>query len=285
MLKKKIAMVLVLSAALAQPIYAQDINVSVNGTQVSFSNQQPVIVDGRTLIPLRGVFENLGYSVSWDGNTKTATLENDNYTIKIQSDSSTFTVNSQTKTLDVPAQIINGSMMIPLRAVGEGTGVTVNWDASTKSASISSPVSSIENKSLGDFTLDELNEISAYLDGYTSAVAPFETIMSEMTSAFSSNNLQDVIKALENLKVSAVTARTNLNNLKPPTVCDNIHKLSLENLDLLDEFADYVLSVLSNPSNIPADFNEKLGDYLSKFNNIKSQIDSEVQKWENLANS
>ena len=35
----------------------QKLSVSLNGENVSFSNAQPIIVNGRTLIPLRGLFE------------------------------------------------------------------------------------------------------------------------------------------------------------------------------------------------------------------------------------
>ena len=52
------------------PAYADDIRVTVDGTQVEFAAQQPVIVGGRTLVPVRGVFEQLGFEVDWCPDTR-----------------------------------------------------------------------------------------------------------------------------------------------------------------------------------------------------------------------
>lgn len=118
-------------------VYAGDISVKLNNDNVEFSNQQPVIVEGRTLIPLRGVFEKLGYEITWDSESKTAVFTDGENTVEISVDASTFTVNGEEKALDVPAQIINGSMMLPLRAVGEAAGLEVNWDAESKTVNLS----------------------------------------------------------------------------------------------------------------------------------------------------
>ena len=67
--KKIFLMLLLVGFALATQVvsaYAADgISVTINGEQVVFENQQPVIVDGRTLVPVRGVFEALGFEVDW----------------------------------------------------------------------------------------------------------------------------------------------------------------------------------------------------------------------------
>ena len=49
------------------------------------------------------IFENLGYSIEWDANTKTATLNKDNKSISIQTGADSFSVNGVGKELDVPA--------------------------------------------------------------------------------------------------------------------------------------------------------------------------------------
>ncbi len=119
--------------------FASTISVKLNGADVEFSNQQPVIVDGRTLIPLRGVFEKLGYEITWDGATKSAEFVNESKKVKITVNSNTFVVDDDmVYELDVPAQIINGSMMLPLRAVGEAAGLEVGWDGESKTVSLSS---------------------------------------------------------------------------------------------------------------------------------------------------
>ena len=54
--------------------YAAGISVALNGENIEFPTQQPFITGNRVFIPLRGVFEKLGYDISWDNETKTALL-------------------------------------------------------------------------------------------------------------------------------------------------------------------------------------------------------------------
>lgn len=109
------------------------VNVTVNGIPV---DMEGVIVDGRTMVPVRGVFEKLGYSVEWDNGTKTATLTKGDSQIVMTNGESYFTYNGTQITPDVPQQIVEGRFMLPLRAVGESLNAKVDWDAETKTASI-----------------------------------------------------------------------------------------------------------------------------------------------------
>jgi len=106
-----------------------DIAVNIDGYYVNFTGQEPVIVGGRTLVPVRGVFEQLGFVVTWNGELRQATLTSQLYTVVITIDSDVFTANGTNHRLDVPAQIINNSTMIPLRAVLETVGFELDWDA------------------------------------------------------------------------------------------------------------------------------------------------------------
>jgi len=118
-------------------IYANDdIRVTIDGTPVNFDNQAPVIVDSRTLVPVRGVFEQLGFTAVWNETARTATLTRSDYTIVITIGSNTFTTNGTSHTLDVQAQIIGGSTMLPLRAVLESIGYRLDWAATTRTVLI-----------------------------------------------------------------------------------------------------------------------------------------------------
>ena len=124
MKKKILALGMVVLFALvfipAMMVYANNqIRVTVEGQPVNFAGQQPVIVDGRTLVPVRGVFETMGFDVGWNPEVRQVTLLRANDVVVITIDSATFTANGASHTLDVPAQIINGSTMVPLRAILE----------------------------------------------------------------------------------------------------------------------------------------------------------------------
>lgn len=129
-MKKLIAL---LVATVAMSVNAYAVTVQVNNEPI---DTEAVIVDGRTLVPVRGVFEALNYEVSWDGATKTATLTNGENTVVITSGMTTFTVNDMVVTPEVPQQIVEGRFMLPLRAVGEAVGAEFEWDAATKTVNI-----------------------------------------------------------------------------------------------------------------------------------------------------
>lgn len=97
-----------------------------------FFDSEPVITDGRTLVPLRGIFEAMGATVSWNDETKTVTAVYKGITLIMTIGSKEFTVNGEKKTLDVPAQIVKSRTMVPARAVFENFGATVSWDDNNK---------------------------------------------------------------------------------------------------------------------------------------------------------
>lgn len=118
--------VLVLGSSSFMPAQASDeISVYVNGQKISF-DVPPMIADGRTLVPLRAIFEAMGAVVTWDGTTQTATGVRGGTTVVLPIGSLSPTINVVTKPLDVPARIVNGRTLAPLRFVGEAFGGSVN---------------------------------------------------------------------------------------------------------------------------------------------------------------
>src|SRR2546422_5541501 len=93
----------VLLGTLAQP---QDINVRVNGERVRFYGAQPREIDGRVMVPLRGVLERMGATVNWDPVTETVIARRENMRLRLPIGSNTATINGQTVNLDVPAMTI-----------------------------------------------------------------------------------------------------------------------------------------------------------------------------------
>lgn len=133
-MKKKIfafAMVAALSVSAAGAT-----SLVVDGTNVQ-TDVPPVIVDGRTLVPVRALFESLGATVGWEESTQTATATKGNTVISMQIGNTTAYVNGVAKTLDVPAQTIEGRTMAPARFVAESLNATVNWDSASDTVKIS----------------------------------------------------------------------------------------------------------------------------------------------------
>lgn len=160
---KKLILTGIAMLMFAVPTMASDsITVYSNGNEVA---DKGVIIEGRTMVPVRGVFEYMGYDVSWDSNTKTATLTNTkkNSTITLTNGESTFKVNDKVVTPDVPQQIVNGRFMLPLRAVGEAVDAKIGWLNDSKIATINennsffnlNPVGE-DDESIKDMPINEL---------------------------------------------------------------------------------------------------------------------------------
>ena len=113
-----------------------EITVIVNSEKVEFKNAKPVIVDGRTLVPMRDIFEALGLVVGWDAETKTVTGKKGMTDISLTIGKNKMYVDGKEQTIDVPAQIISGSTMVPLRAIGNSVGCRVSWDQGTRTVNI-----------------------------------------------------------------------------------------------------------------------------------------------------
>lgn len=115
---------------------AQNINVTVDGDVVSFNGQQPVKQFGTVLVPLRGVFEKLGAHVEFDGASKSIRALKGSTTVMLRIGETAAQVNGQARTLSMPAQVVNGSTLVPLRFVSEALGADVKWIAPSQTVVI-----------------------------------------------------------------------------------------------------------------------------------------------------
>ncbi len=113
----------------------ESVGVILNGCKVEF-DQEPVIQNGRTLVPIRAVVEMMGGSVAWDELTRTTELKYSGKTIKLTIDSNVAYLDGIEKNLDVAPQIINGRTLMPIRFVAESFGFTVDWNADTQTVII-----------------------------------------------------------------------------------------------------------------------------------------------------
>ena len=111
----------------SKKVSADGIKVSLNGGFLEF-DVNPSIINGRTMVPLRVIFEALSASVDWNGETNTVVSKKNDTTISLTIDSDQMTINNQTITLDSPATIIEGRTLVPVRAVSEAFGIKVDWD-------------------------------------------------------------------------------------------------------------------------------------------------------------
>lgn len=115
------------------------IKIYVDGNRI-YSDADPVIISGRTLVPIRAVAEAMGCTVDWNNYTRTVRIQRGDMTVDVIVDDTTILKmwggSFQEIHADVPATIMNGRTFVPVRAVSEAFGAKVDWDVNTKSVLI-----------------------------------------------------------------------------------------------------------------------------------------------------
>lgn len=128
--------------------FAEDsVTVYVDNEKVDF-DVNPFIEGGRTLVPLRGVFEKLGARVDWNKQIQEVVIKDDNNEIQMLLNKNKVMVNGEIKTIDVSTMMINSRTFAPLRFISENLGHDVRWDGSTNSVYITKNTSVPENKNI-----------------------------------------------------------------------------------------------------------------------------------------
>ena len=110
--------------------------VQIDGKNVKFSDQYPIILNGTTLIPIRAVSEKLGASVTWDGDNQRAVINKAGTIIELYINNTTAYINGAPYTIEVPAQMMNDRTLVPLRFVAESLALDVNWNGDTRTVEI-----------------------------------------------------------------------------------------------------------------------------------------------------
>ena len=119
-------------------VLGQDISVQLDGQRLQFG-QQPTRVEGRLMVPLRGIFEALKADVVYDRPTRSIQATKGSRIIQLKLGSRNAVIDGRTLFLDVPADTIGGRTMVPLRFVAESFGAGVKWDGPTKTVLMTSP--------------------------------------------------------------------------------------------------------------------------------------------------
>lgn len=139
-MKKSICVLLVflfVSASMLPIGAAEDIQVVLDGQQLTF-DVPPQIMQGRTMVPIRAIFEALGAEVEWDAQTRTVTATIDDYTVQCTIDQKTMTVCGEQVQMDVAPVIVSGRTLMPARFAAEAFGCEVLWYGSARTAVINS---------------------------------------------------------------------------------------------------------------------------------------------------
>jgi hypothetical protein len=127
----------VLPLMAASIAFGQQIRTTLDGQEVRFAGVQPITVNGRVLVPLRGVFEQMGASVDWEPATHYVFADNNaGRHVQLRIGEHFAKVDGRTVALDTPAIMYRGRTMVPLRFIGEAMGAEVNWVPADRTVAI-----------------------------------------------------------------------------------------------------------------------------------------------------
>ncbi len=138
---------ILLTTVMTSLCYAADASVQLNGQIIDFKDEagntvNPQIINSRTMVPLRKIFELLGCSIDWDGATKTVSATKGETEIILQIGNNIAKLNdikagknSEIK-LDSPPVIVDSRTLVPLRFISESLGLEVAWDNANRTAVI-----------------------------------------------------------------------------------------------------------------------------------------------------
>ena len=129
------------AALMALPVTTQaqtpaPIHVVLNGAPLTFTGTQAQQIKGSTLVPMRGIFEALGATVRFDKATQTVYGQKGATAIILPLGALTATVNGQPQDLPQPAQLVNGTTLVPLRFISESLGASVGWNPASSTVTI-----------------------------------------------------------------------------------------------------------------------------------------------------
>jgi hypothetical protein len=158
------SVVLLATAAMA----SAEIRVYVDDNRVWFQGTAPHMMQNRVFVPLRGVFEQMGAEVMWDGPSQLVTARKGNKDIQLKIGSRTAWIDGVAHTMDVAPHIMKGSTMVPLRFISESLGADVRWDAGAEAVYITAVGTSTTTGTSGGsavmLTLPESTVIPVRLD-------------------------------------------------------------------------------------------------------------------------
>ncbi len=124
----------------------KDLKLYLNSNIINFTDQQPIIKNNRVLVPLRTLLESMDVEVTYIEGIKTVSMQKGSTGASLKLGEDILTVNNKKIKLDVPAELINDRVMIPVRAIAEGFDAAVEWNENNNAIYITTENSDIYTK-------------------------------------------------------------------------------------------------------------------------------------------
>lgn len=117
---------------------AKEVKIEIDGKEMVPKDMPAVIIDGRTMLPMRQIAQELGCEVNWNEAAKQIYVMRGSDIVVFTVDSKTGYENGKEFTMDVPATIVNDRTMLPVRALADALHLNIKWDDPNRTVSIQS---------------------------------------------------------------------------------------------------------------------------------------------------
>lgn len=114
---------------------ASGITVEIDG-EAQALEVEPKIINGRTMVPVRAVFEALGAEVFWEPESRTVSAIKGDRQVLMTVGCDRLSANGLIMPMDVSPQIVDNRTFIPARFAAESMGASVSWDAESRTVGI-----------------------------------------------------------------------------------------------------------------------------------------------------
>lgn len=125
------------------------ISVIVGG-EILYSDVSPMLINDRTMLPVRAVFEAIGAKVDYIDAESRVVATKGGKKVEFVIDSNIMTIDGKDTTIDVPATIVNDRTLVPLRACAEAFDLEVGWDDASRTAIVKAETAVVSESSYFD---------------------------------------------------------------------------------------------------------------------------------------
>ena len=100
----------------------------------------PIILNSRTLLPIRAVVEAIAGTIAWEASARKVTIVRNDKTLELWIGKNVAELNGQSINIDSDAKVVpiimSGRTLLPLRFVAEALALDVAWNPTTKTVTI-----------------------------------------------------------------------------------------------------------------------------------------------------
>lgn len=211
---------------------ADPITLIINGKTIE-SKVPPIIIDSRTLVPARAVFEELGATVSWVEETQKIFISLEENLILLTVNSNEANINGEIKVVEVPPKIVNDSTMIPLRFVAEALNFDIAWNGNERIASISSKQEQTTQTEATTTQPTENTTAETKTNEETTSQIPTESTQTEVSTETS----KEATAQPDSDGIVTIEGNLNTTDTKtyPPVVNENYDVIDLTSITLPED--------------------------------------------------